>query len=180
MGFGFTLLLFFIIFPLTIIFLIIWAITRKKIYGKILGYLWLGLIGFIVLIYTIGSLTADKILSKKNYYGEYIIDRNYFKGKQANWQYDNFRFEIKENDSLYFYVTDKERILKTYKGTIKTTDPSIYKSVRLSINMEQPTIHIMKTNPTIYRSAWSFYLVFHSDKFNNMYFRKGSWKPIND
>ncbi len=180
MGFGFTLLLVFIIFPLTILFLLIWAITRKKIYGRILGYLWLGLICFVTLIYAIGSLTADKILSKEDYYGQYIIDRNYFKGKQANWQYDNYRFEIKPNDSLFFYVTDKERILKIYKGTIKTTDPSIYKSVRLSINMEQPTIHILRTDPTIYRSAWSFMLVFKSDKFNNMYFRKGKWKQIDD
>ena len=177
MGFGFTLLLVFIIFPLTILLLLVWVISQKKVYGKILSYLWLGLIGFIALIYTIGSLTADKILSKEDYYGHYIIDTSYFKGKQANWQYDNFRFEIKENDSLYFYVTDKERILKTYKGTIKTTDPSIYKSVRLSINMEQPAIHVLTSDPTVYRSAWSFFLVFHSDKFNNMYFRKGTWKP---
>ena len=179
MGFGFTLLMVLVVFPLIILFLIIWAITRKRIYGKILCYLWLGLIVFIALIDAIGSLTADKILSKKDFYGQYIIDRNYFKGRQTNWQYDNFRFEIKENDSLFFYVTDKERILKTYRGVIKTTDPNVYKSVRLSINMEQPTIHVLKTDPTIYRSAWDFLLVFHSEKFNNMYFRKGTWKPIN-
>ena len=124
------------------------------------------------------KIKAKTVLDKEDYYGQYIIDRNYFKWKQANWQYDNFRFEIKENDSLYFYITHKERVLKTYKGTIKTTDPSIYKSIRLSINMEQPTTHILKTDPTIYRSAWSFYLVFHSPKFNNVYFKKGQWKAL--
>ena len=121
-------------------------------------------------------VTAKTILDKKDYYGQYIIDRNFFKGKQTNWQYENYRFEIKKNDSIYFYVTDKERILKTFKGTIATTDPSIYKSVRLTTNMGQPNTHILKTNPTIYRIAWNFYLVFHSDKFNNMYFRKVTWK----
>jgi hypothetical protein len=40
--------------------------------------------------------------------------------------------------------------------------------------MEQPTHHIMTSNPTTYRSAWSFYLVFYSPKFNNVYFKKGT------
>lgn len=178
MGFGFNLGLIFIILPLTIILLLVWASTGKKLVGKTIGVIWLGLIGLVFLSLTLQWLTAKKELDKQDYYGTYIIDRNYFKGKQANWQYDNFRFEIKENDSIYFYVTDKEKILKNYKGKISTTEP--YKSARLITNMEQPIIHIMKTNPTIYRTAWNFRLVFYSDKFNNMYFKKGTWKPINE
>lgn len=178
MGFGFNLGFIFIILPLTIILLLIWALSGKKIFGKTLGLIWLGLIGLVVLSLTIHTLTAKKELEKKDYFGEYVIDRNYFKGKHANWQYNNFSFEIRQDDKIYFYVTDKDKILKTYKGTISTLTP--YSSERLVINMEQPTIHIMKSNPTIYRSAWSFYLVFHSNKFNNMYFKKGTWKPIND
>jgi hypothetical protein len=177
MGFGILMLLFLLIL-FTFIYSITWAITNNNKYGNLISYLWLGFVGFIALIYTIGSLKADKILSKEDFYGEYVIDRNYFKGKQANWQYNNFRFEIKKNDSIYFYVTDTGRIKKTYKGIIKTTNPNDYNSARLSIFMEQPTIHILKTNPTIYRSAWNFYLVFLSDKFNNMYFKKGNWKLL--
>ena len=178
MGFGFSLFFVFIFLPLTGILLIIWAITRQKTYGKFLGYLWFGLIAFILLIYSLGALTADKILKKKDFYGQYVVDRNYFKGIQANWQYNNFRFEIKQDDKIYFYITDKEKILKTYIGTISTLKS--YSSERLVINMDEPKIHILRSNPTIYRSAWSFYLVFHSNKFNNMYFIKGTWKPIND
>jgi hypothetical protein len=144
------------IFLLTIILLIIWAITRKKIFGKILRYIWLGLFGLFCFGAVIKLLTDQKELDKKDYYGEYIVNRDYFHGRQSDWQYDNFRFEIKDNDSIYFYVTDKEKILKTYRGTIKTTDPSQYSSERLIINMEQPTHHIMTSNPTTYRSAWSF------------------------
>jgi len=44
--------------------------------------------------------------------------------------------------------------------------------------MQQPTHHIVTSNPTTYRSAWSFYLVFESPKFNNVYFKKGQWTPI--
>ena len=176
MGFGFYLGFIFIILPLTGILLIVWALTRKKIFGKILGFIWLSLIGLIFFSVILQWLTAKKELEKEDYYGQYVIDRNYFKGKQANWQYNNFRFEIRKNDSIYFYLTENEKILKIYKGTISTVKP--WNSERLVINMIQPTNHIIKTNPTVYRSAWGFYLVFHSDKFNNIYFKKGKWIPI--
>jgi hypothetical protein len=164
------------ILPLTIILLTIWAITRKKIFGKILGYFWIGLLGLFCLGAIIKLLTDKKELDKEDYQGEYIIDRDYFPGRQADWQYNNFRFEIKQNDSIYFHVTDKEKILKTYRGTITTT--KTYSSERLIINMEEATHHIIRSNPTTYRSAWSYYLVFYSPKFNNVYFRKGQWKPL--
>ncbi len=175
MGFIF---LFLLILPLTGILLLAWWLLKKKIYGKIAGGIWLGLFGLYFLAVFIRMLTDKKELDKEDYYGQYIVNRDYFPGRQADWQYDNFRFEIKENDSIYFHVTDKERILKTYRGTIKTTKP--YSSERLIINMEQPTHHIMTSNPTTYRSAWSFYLVFHSPKFNNMYFKKGQWTPLDN
>ena len=132
------------------------------------------------LIFIFGTIirimTDKKELDKKDYFGEYIVNREYFKGKQTDWQYDNFRFEIKDNDSIYFNVTDKEKILKTYRGTITTIKP--FSSERLIIKMEQPIHHILTSYPTTYRSAWSFYLVFNSPKFNNVYFKKGQWIPI--
>jgi len=118
-------------------------------------------------------------LKKKDYYGEYIVNRDYFSGRQSDWQYDHFRFEIRENDSIYFYVTEKGKVVNTYRGIIKTTDPNQYISERLITNMEQPTYHILTSNPTTYRSFWSFNLVFYSSKFNNVYFKKGQWKPLN-
>ena len=130
----------------------------------------------IVTLSIISVLANKKVLNKSDFYGEYVIDRDYFPGKQADWQYNNFRFEINGNDSIFFYVTSGNKILKTYKGTISTLAP--YKSARLVIKMQQPTHHILTTNPTIYREAWDFFLVFKSPKFMNMYFRKGKWKGI--
>ena len=164
------------IFPLTIVLLLIWAITRKRIFVKILGYFWISLLGLFCLGTIVRLLTDKMELKKSDYYGQYIVNRDYFPGKQADWQYNNFRFEIKENDVIYFHVTDKEKILKTYRGSITTTKP--YSSERLIIKMEQSTHHIMTSNPTTYRSAWSFYLVFYSPKFNNVYFKKGQWKAL--
>ena len=176
MGFGFNLFFILILVPLTGILLIAWFLSRKLLIGKILGIIWLGIFGIVLLAGITREVTSKTELDKDDYYGEYIINREYFKGNQTDWQYNHFRFEITDKDSIYFYVTNKERILKTYRGKIKTTTP--YNSARLIIEMEQPTHHILTSNPTIYRSTWDFYLVFKSPKFHNVFFEKGKWKPI--
>jgi hypothetical protein len=178
MGFGFNLFFVFALVPGTIILLLFWLFSQKQIFGKTLAIIWLGVLGLAILSYIVPVLTAKKELKKNDYYGQYIVDRDFFPGKQADWQYNNFRFEIKNNDSIYFYVTENAKVLKVYRGTITTTQP--YNSERLIINKVQPTLHIMYSDPTTYRSIWSFYLVFHSPKFNNMYFKKGEWKPIGE
>jgi hypothetical protein len=176
MGFGFNLFFVFIFVPLTGIILVAWMLTRKKIFGKTVALIWLGVFVLVLLSGIVQWLSAKTLLEKRDYYGEYIVNRDYFPGLQADWQYNNFRFEIKDNDSIFFYVTNKEKILKTYRGTITTTKP--YSSERLIINMEQPTYHVITSNPTTHRSAWNFYLVFYSPKFNNVYFKKGQWKLL--
>jgi hypothetical protein len=45
-----------------------------------------GVLGLVVLANLLSTLTTKKKLDKSDYYGEYIIDRNYFSGKQADWQ----------------------------------------------------------------------------------------------
>jgi len=102
MGFVFNLFFVFILVPVTVIFLLIWLLTRKKIFGKTLGLIWLGIFGLVLLSGIIQWLTAKVELEKRDYYGEYIVNRDYFPGRQAEWQYENFRFEIKENDSINF------------------------------------------------------------------------------
>ena len=121
MGFGFSLILLFIIFPLTVIFLVLWISSKKRVFGKILGLIWITILLLVFAQKICMWSTAKKILKKEDYYGEYIINRDYFPGKQANWQYDHYRFEIKENDSIFFYLTDREKILKTFRGRIATT-----------------------------------------------------------
>lgn len=176
MGFGFNLFFIFILVPLTGILLIAWLLSRKLWIGKILGFIWLGIFGLALLSGIVQWLTSKTELEKEDYYGEYVVNRDYFEGEQTDWQYNHFRFKITDKDSIFFYVTDKEKILKTFRGTIKTTTP--YSSARLIIEMEQPTHHILTSNPTTYRSAWNFYLVFKSPKFYNVFFEKGKWKPI--
>ncbi|HXU25721.1 MAG TPA: hypothetical protein VN698_00710, partial [Bacteroidia bacterium] len=152
-----------LVFVLTAILLLFWLGKGNIIYLKLIGIIWLGVFGLFFLGIIVNFIKSKKELKKTDYYGQYIINRAYFKGKQADWQYNTYRFEIKENDTLYFYVTDKDKIVQTYKGKISTTAP--YSSERLIVEMVQP-YHVLNTNPTLYRSAWSFYLVFNSPKYN--------------
>jgi len=184
MGFGFNLFFIGIVLPLlgffTVNLALAWVLTRKIIYGKMLGVMWASFC-MLILVVLIGGLLlhtvfSKKILAKSDYYGQYIVDRSYFRGKQADWQYNSFRFEIKDNDSLYFYETNRDTILQTYTGTIRT-NKSLHSEV-LVINMREPTHHVVSGNPIIYCETWGFYLVFTSPKFKNMYFRKGTWKRI--
>lgn len=176
MGFGFNLFFIFILVPATIILLLISLFSKKEIFGKTLRIIWFSVFSLVLFSYIVQALTSKKELKKKDYYGQYIVDRAFFAGNQADWQYNNFRFEIKPNDSIFFYVTNKEKVVKTYKGKIKTT--TAYNSDRLILSMQDSSHHIVSSNPTTYRSAWSFYLVFYSPKFKNVFFKKGKWKPI--
>lgn len=84
-----------IIVPSTGILLLLWLITRKSIFGKIAGALWLGLISLIVLFCILSVFNSKKEIDKDDIYGEYIIDRNKCAGKQADWQYNHYRFKIR-------------------------------------------------------------------------------------
>lgn len=176
MGFLFNLLMSYFVFPLMVLVLIAFLLMKKLYAVKVILFILTGIVGLVLLSITANWCFSKTILSKNDFYGEYIIDRSYFPGKQADWQYNHFRFEIVENDSIYLYETDNDKIITTYKGTINTLD--YYESARLVINLNQTWHHIMITNPTIYRKPWSFMLVFNSPQFHNMYFKKGKWDSI--
>lgn len=151
-------------------------IKYKTVEGKTILVTYSTLFAVILTLVLTAHLSKKMTLNKPDFYGQYTVNRDYFKGKQADWQYDNFRFEIFKNDSIYFYETHGKEIIHTYRGTIETVDH--YSSSRLKIKMDDPH-HVLYSNPTIYREAWSFNLVFLSPKFKNMYFHKKEWKTRN-
>lgn len=176
---GFSLFSFFILIPLIGISLVTLLLSKNVYIGKATGFIWLSVLGLILFFGIINWAMSKTELDKEDYYGSYVIHRDYFKGAQTNWQYDHFRFEITDEDSIFFHMINREKTLKTYRGIIKTTNPANYRSARLIVEMEQPTHHILTSNPTIYRSAWDFYLVFESPKFHNVFFKKGTWEISN-
>ena len=175
MGFGFNLFFALFLLPLTLILLVIWALTSRAFFGKALGIIWLSIFALTLFSVLTRPLSKKKVLTQEDYYGEYVVDRSYFPGKQANWQYNTFHFDIKPNDSIYFYSTPKNGPAEVFKGTIATSAP--YGSARLIVHMPKPTHHALTTDPTVYREVWDFFLVFNSPKFGNMFFTKGKWEP---
>tara|TARA_R110002074_G_scaffold129064_4_gene269863 strand:+ start:32 stop:352 length:321 start_codon:yes stop_codon:yes gene_type:complete len=103
---GFQILFLILISPF-IIGIFFYGLKKKtEFVGKAILNIYKFGIGFFLIMSIISILSKKKVLDKSDFYGEYTIDRDYFSGKQADWQYNNFRFEIKENDSIYFFVTD--------------------------------------------------------------------------
>jgi len=177
MGFGFNLLVAFILFPLTILLIVVWLFTRKKNYGKLILLIWLPVFALILLGTITRFFTEKKQLNRDDIYGEYVIDRNMYAGKQANWQYDHFRFSITEDNKFTFYCTDKEKVLKTFTGYVDFVEG--YSQTRIVIHVKEPRHHVIDSTPRLFRRLFSFYYVFYSPKYGNVFFVQGKWKNIN-
>ncbi len=169
--------LFVVIFIISLFLLLLKFIFKKKIFGKIIIGLWLFYISIPFLMILISIFTDKKEIEKDDIYGTYVINRDKCAGKQADWQYNHYRFEIKEDNTIIFYITDGKKIIKEIKGTVEVKE-YFTPSPHLKINFAEPRFHVIKDNPTLYREVWSFYYVFCSEKYGNMFFSKGNWKSI--
>ena len=178
MGFGFNLFFLFILVPGSALLIILAILKQEKVFLKLLAVAWLGVSGLAMISVVGRSWFATIELEKEDYYGSYVIDRNQFSGRQADWQYNTFRFDITRDDKIIFYVTNKDDVLKTYTGEMSTIKP--YSSHRPIFWMQQPTHHIVLSNPTVCRQGRQFYLVFDSPRFGNVFFKKGKWKLIDN
>lgn len=177
MGFGANLFFVFILIPGTLIMLIVWLFTRSKQIGRLLILGWASVFGLAALSIAMQFFTEKKQLQRDDIYGTYVIDRSKFPGKQADWQYNHFRFSITKDNKFNFYVTDGNKVITIYQGSISFLE--VYGHPRLVLQLPKPHHHIMEEAPTLYRNVFSFYYVFHSRKFGNVFFTKGDWKPIN-
>ena len=169
-------LLFIFFLIVSIILFILKLIFKKKIFNTLNISWWIFFISIPFILMILSIFTSKKEIEKEDIVGNYIIDRTKCSGKQADWQYNHYRFKITENGKIYFYITNKEQIIRTIEGNVKYTHTGF--SPHLIIELEEPKFHILAENPTLYREIWSFYYVFESSKFGNMFFTKGNWKEI--
>ena len=173
----FALAFLFIFFLIISIFLfILKLIFKRKIFTTLNIAWWLFFVSIPFILMIISFFTSKTDIEKDDIVGNYVINRNKCSGKQADWQYNNYRFKITQDDKIYFYITNKEQIIKTVKGNVTYTHTSF--SPHIKIEVEEPRFHILAENPTLYREIWSFYYVFESSKFGNMFFIKGDWEEI--
>jgi hypothetical protein len=109
-----------ILVPGTIILLVLAAITRKKIFLKVLAVSWLVIVVLGVALFATRPLFETIKLEREDFYGSYVIDRGKFPGRQADWQYNTFRFTITPDDRITFFVMNGGRVVKLYVGTVYT------------------------------------------------------------
>ena len=143
----------------------------KVVFGVFFGLL--ATLYFTVVIYNF--FTKPIQVDKDDVYGDYIIDRRKYPGENAEWQYHHYRFTITETDSIYFYVTDKNRIVRTYKGPVDISSRGVIVPF-IDYPMGFSKYHVLNDNPTLYRNPFSFYYVFKSPLYGNMFFIKGEYK----
>lgn len=158
----------------SIILFILKLIFKKKIFNTLNIAWWIFFISIPFILMILSFFTSKKEIEKEDLVGNYIIDRTKCSGKQADWQYNHYRFKITEDDKIFFYVT--ENIIKTIEANITYTEYT--HSPHIKIELDEPKFHILAENPTLYREIWAFYYVFESSKFGNMFFTKGNWKEI--
>jgi energy-coupling factor transporter transmembrane protein EcfT len=158
------------------VFMILGIFSKNKLIKKIAYISWIILFSLIAFLCVLKLFTTKMKLNENEIYGEYVINKNKCAGKQADWQYNHYRFEIKKDNKIYFHITEKERILKTIIRNIKFNNG--HSSPLLDIDLKNNDFHIINKNPTLYREIWTFYYVFHSEKYENMFFTKGNWKSI--
>lgn len=159
-----------------LIFMILGIFSKNKVIKKIAFISWIILFSLIVFLFVLKLFTTKMTLNENEIYGKYVVDKNKCAAKQADWQYNHYRFEIKKNNKIYFYITENDKVIKTIIKDIKFNNG--HSSPLLDINLKNNDFHILKENPTLYREIWTFYYVFHSGKFGNMFFTKGKWKSI--
>ncbi len=176
MGFGFNLLFILVLLPLSGLLLLLWGTTQKKEFAKMLGRLWIGVFGLILFSTIVQFFQTKKTIEKKDIYGDYIVDRTKFPGRQADWQYESFRFTISRKNELIFYKTNGSIILSA--DTAKVEFLEYFRNDRIRVLRDSSMHHIVEKEPSLYREVWSFYYVFKSPKFGNVFFRKGNWEPI--
>jgi len=187
MGKGEIAILYLIMLLTTGVLLLTWILTyigwKKHTVFCILLAIW----GFFILVIGLSwfsePYSRPMILTQKDIVGNYVIDKDKFPGKQADWQYENFRFTITDNDKLIFEsrIYDNnwkaDTINVSYSSGYYDIDRKEYCNRKLRVHSDSTSHHIIRDNPTLYRQSFNrFYYVFESDKFGNVFFKKGEWK----
>jgi hypothetical protein len=151
-----------------VVYLLLHVFNKRIAFGRILAVVCLTACFAIIVAIIADKIFSPKILSKRDYYGTYKVDKSYFDKKQAAWQHEHFTIKITEPDN--FELLDNDSLPKTFKGKINFL--SDYESAEINYKVDSNCHHILSSPPIIVRHAFSFHVVLHSTKFSNMYFIK--------
>jgi|GEM_PF-2952344 len=145
----------------------VWQFVRNTV---------IAFIGLLLATRFVVLFTTPMQVDPCDVYGEYVIDRRMFPGKNAEWQYATYRLEITEDDVLKLYQFNDNVLEKSHEVPVILLRH--YRNTRLKLKPENvPRHHLLREQPIMVRRPWSFYYVFHSPHYGNMYFRKKGWWP---
>ncbi len=187
MGKGIIILFYIVMLPLTVFFLLAWIVTYIKWKKHTALFILIGIWGLVILgtglLWISEPLLRPMVLTQQDIYGTYVIDKDKFPGKQAEWQYDNFRFKITPENKMIFESRvskdywKSETVDVSYSSGYFDLDKEQYCNRKIRIHSDSTNHHIIRDNPTLYRKRFNqFYYVFKSEKFGNVFFKKGEWK----
>ncbi len=181
MGFGFNLL----IFPLLILSGVIaltWLLLTPaenkaktvKWIARLYGLGFLALMGLFGLAHWADALRTPIQPCRTDLIGVYRVDRDMYPGPQANWQYEHHRILITEQDSLILEILKNGKVLKRFARAFEPVPVSGLRHFRWQFADDNDSLyhHIIATEPIMIRSHSSFYYVFPSNRYGNMFLRK--------
>lgn len=162
---------FIIICGVSLILLLLYYGTKNKVFKKLfIGY-WLFFILSFVSLLLVGFINSPTTVDKEDIYGIYEVDKDMFRGKNADWQFQHFSFEIKESGTFYFYeYYDNGKISSKHTGNVEFIEG--YASPHLRLSNVKPEHQIVDNEPLLVRNKWNFNYVFKSKKFGNVFFKK--------
>lgn len=115
-------------------------------------------------------------VSPGDVYGTYRIDRNFYPGQNADWQYEHYRFKITSENKFVLTEIDDNGVAHQYQGKVTWKDTKTRRAL-WSAKLSKPH-HLQINAPTLYRSYFYFYYVIPSKRYGNMFFRRESDYPI--
>ncbi len=97
-----------------------------------------------------------------------------FGGPQARWQFDHHRILITDRDSLILEILNDGLISHRYARAFEPVPVSGLLHFRWQFKESDDSAyhHIIATEPIMVRSHSSYYYVFPSYRYGNMFFRK--------
>lgn len=135
-------------------------------------------VGFGLFMLTIISLVVvNQVLSpmkvdRGDVVGTYKVDRDMFAGQQADWQYEHFSLQITKQDTVILRSLGANGTWHEFKRPITPIQGAHSYLWRFPSEEDTTQHHVLTSTPSLYRQRWSFYYVFRSPRFGNMFFRK--------
>lgn len=165
----------FLIIPFSIYLLLLLGVSvgLLKSRTKSLAFILFALISIPFVIIGTSWLNSPVNLEKQDIIGQYEIAQSIYPESQADWQYRTYTLDVTPTELIVY----DSRTEKTWKSPITWLNLTDY---RWKFANDSSRHHIIQDGPAIYRTDFSYYYVFKSPLYGNVFFRKKRDLPSTD